>query len=139
MKQKLFLIVGIVFFSFITRAQTVDDSNLGQEDKQVFQVVEQIPEFMGGNDAMMKFISKYLVYPESARENNKQGKVVVKFIVNEDGSISDITTINNPAIGFGLEEAAMNVVRKMPKWKPGRQNGKPVKVYFTLPISFKLN
>ena len=91
MKQKLFLIVGIVFFSLITRAQTVDDSNLGKEDKQVFQVVEQIPEFMGGNDAMMKFISKYLVYPESARENNKQGKVVVKFIVNEDGSISTFT------------------------------------------------
>jgi protein TonB len=88
---------------------------------------------------MMQFIHDYLVYPNNARENNKQGKVVVKFIVNEDGSISDITTINNPAIGFGLEEAAMNVVRKMPKWKPGRQNGKPVKVYFTLPISFKLN
>jgi len=100
---------------------------------QIFTYVEQMPEpTVNPNE----FLSKNLRYPEMAKENNIQGRVTVKFVVNEDGEVSDVQVVKG--IGGGCDEEAKRVVQKMPKWKPGKQNGRPVKVYFTLPITFRL-
>jgi periplasmic protein TonB len=103
---------------------------------QIFTYVEQMPEFPGGDAARMKYLSENIHYPDAAREAGVDGKVIVKFVVSEDGSISDITVLRD--FGYGSADEAKKVVSKMPKWKAGKQNGRPVKVYFTLPITFKL-
>ncbi len=103
---------------------------------QIFEFVEQMPEFPGGNDKVSRYLADKMRYPEMARENNIQGRVIVRFVVNESGEISDVQV--QRGIGGGCDEEAVRVVKGMPKWKPGRQNGRPVKVYFTLPITFRL-
>ncbi|MBS1689629.1 MAG: energy transducer TonB, partial [Bacteroidetes bacterium] len=100
---------------------------------QIFSYVEQMPE---PSTDINSFIGKNLRYPDAARENNIEGRVVLKFVVNEDGSVSDISVLKG--IGGGCDEEAKRVLSAMPKWKPGKQNGHAVKVYFTLPIVFKL-
>jgi len=102
----------------------------------VYKLVESMPEYPGGEDAMMKFIQKSIQYPDSARENDVQGRVVIGFIVNEDGSLSDITV--RKSVSWDIDREALRVVKRMPKFKPGMQDGKPVRVQFTLPIMFKL-
>jgi len=82
------------------------------------------------------YLGKNTHYPDAAKEANIDGRVIVKFVVNEDGNVSDVQIVRG--IGGGCDEEAKRVVQSMPKWKPGKQNGKPVKVYFTLPIVFKL-
>ncbi len=103
---------------------------------KIFTYVEQMPEFPGGADALNAFLAKNLRYPDVARENNIQGRVNVKFVVNEEGDISEVTV--QKGIGGGCDEEAKRVVLKMPKWKPGKQNGKAVKVYYSLPVRFTL-
>lgn len=100
---------------------------------QIFTYVEQMPEFNGN---VQEYLGNKLRYPDQAREAGIEGRVIVKFVVNEDGDISDANVVRG--IGGGCDEEALRVVKSMPKWKPGKQNGRPVKVYFTLPISFKL-
>jgi periplasmic protein TonB len=95
--------------------------------------VEQMPAFDGD---VTKYLANNIRYPEMARESGTKGKVVIRFVVNEDGSVSNLTVLKS--IGSGCEEEAMRVIKSMPKWKPGKQNGKAVKVYFTLPINFVL-
>jgi protein TonB len=96
--------------------------------------VEQMPEFEG---SISEYLSRNIQYPELAKQTNTSGRVVIKFVVNEDGSISNTKVVKG--IGAGCEEEAMRVINSMPKWKAGKTNGKAVKVYFTLPVSFKLN
>lgn len=103
----------------------------------VYTYVEQMPEYPGGNEAMMAFLRKNLRYPETAKETGVEGRVIVRFVVNEDGTISDITILRDIGAGCGAE--AVHVVKMMPKWKPGKQNGKAVKTYFNLPVMFRLN
>jgi periplasmic protein TonB len=99
-----------------------------------FSFVQEMPEFIGNfND----YLQKQLIYPNAARENGIEGQVVVQFIVNEDGRISGAKIIRG--IGGGCNEEALRVVNNMPKWKPGKQNNKTVKVYYTLPIRFQLS
>jgi protein TonB len=105
------------------------------EDK-IFTVVEKMPEFPGGEEAMMKFIQSNINYPDMERENDIQGRVVVGFVVNEDGSLTDITV--KKGVSSGIDKEALRVVRKLPKFNPGKQQGKAVKVSFVLPIMFKL-
>ncbi len=107
------------------------------DDNQVFTVVEQQPEFAGGYEAMYAFIKKNLKYPASARRMGVDGTVYVQFVVGKDGTISDIKTIRG--ISADCDREAERVVKMMPPWKAGRQNGKPVRVSFVLPIKFKLN
>lgn len=97
-------------------------------------IVEQMP--VPGFD-MDEYLGKNLHYPAAASENNIQGRVGIRFVVNEDGSVSNVQVTRG--IGGGCDEEAVRVVSAMPKWKPGRQNGKPVKVYFQLPINFRLD
>ena len=98
-----------------------------------FTIVEQMPEFMGN---MSEYLSKHLHYPDMARTEGVQGQVIIRFVVNEDGSVSNAQVARG--IGGGCDEEALHIVSSMPKWKPGKQNGMPVKVYFTLPIKFQL-
>jgi protein TonB len=104
---------------------------------KVFTFVEQMPSFPGGESALMKFLHDHIRYPAVARENGIQGTVVVQFIVGPDGTISDVTTVGAKK-GGGLEDEAMRVVKSMPKWKPGRQNGRAVTVQYSLPVRFVL-
>ncbi len=105
------------------------------EDK-IFTVVEQMPQYPGGEEAMMKFIQQNIQYPDMERENDIQGRVVVGFVVLEDGTLSDITI--KKGVSSGIDREAIRVVKKLPKFTPGKQQGKAVKVSFVLPIMFKL-
>jgi len=97
---------------------------------------EVAPEFPGGLEALMSFLSKNIRYPAQARDQQIQGRVYLSFVVERDGSVSNITLLRG--IGFGCDEEAIRVVGLMPTWKPGRQNGIPVRVYYNLPIKFTL-
>jgi periplasmic protein TonB len=101
-----------------------------------FTVVEEMPGFPGGEGEMYKFITTTIKYPEEAKELGIQGKVFVNFVVEPDGSISEVKLIRG--IGGGCDEEAIRVVRAMPKWIPGKQRGVPVRVFFNLPIKFTL-
>ena len=105
-------------------------------DDEVFVVVEEQAEFPGGLDSMYAYIQKNLVYPEKAKAEGIEGRVFVQFVIEKDGSISNILV--KRAIGGGCEEAAVEIIKNMPKWKPGKQRGKPVRFQFTLPIKFEL-
>jgi protein TonB len=101
-----------------------------------FTVVEQMPEFAGGEQNMMKFLRENIKYPQMARESGIAGSVYVTFVVNKNGQISDVKILRG--IGGGCDEEALRVVRAMPNWIPGKQNGKSVPVQFNLPIKFTL-
>lgn len=107
-----------------------------EPEEEIFVVVEQRPEFPGGEAALMEYLSSNIQYPQLAEESAIEGTVVLRFVVDETGGISDIVTLKN--IGGGCGEEAARVVGQMPRWQPGRQRGKAVKVYYTLPVRFKL-
>ena len=103
---------------------------------ELFVVVEEQPEYPGGNEAMMKFLSESIKYPQIAKENGIQGRVIVNFVVEKDGAISDIQVVRG--VDPALDAEAMRVIGTMPKWKPGKQRGQEVRVRFTLPLEFRL-
>ena len=111
-------------------ADTTDDNPLN------FQVVEQLPEFPGGMTEFVKWLTKNLKYPTTAQRLKRQGTVLVSFIINKDGSTSDYKVVKSAHADFDLE--ALRVLKKMPKWKPGEDKGKPCRTYFCIPIVFKL-
>lgn len=108
-----------------------------EDENKIFMVVEQQPEFEGGYEAMMNFIRKNMRYPASARRMGIDGTVYVSFVVGKDGAINDVKVLRG--ISADCDKEAVRVVQMMPKWKAGKQNGKPVFVRFNLPIKFKLN
>ncbi len=115
------------------------DPNAGKEtgtENKIFTFVQQMPEYPGGENAMMQFIQDNLKYPSRARDNQTEGKVFVTFVVDEVGGIADIKVARD--IGDGCGQAAVDVVKKMKNWSPGKQNGKAVRVQYTLPIDFTL-
>jgi protein TonB len=101
--------------------------------------VEQQPEYPEGTAALLKWINSQLKYPAVARENGIEGTVFVEFLVEKDGSIQEVVVKRGVPGGTMLDEEAIRVIKQMPVWKPGRHNGNPVRVRFTLPIKFKLN
>ena len=113
-----------------------DDSDESNTSGKPFDVVEQMPQFPGGPAALMEFLSKNVKYPQEAYKNGIQGRVIVTFVVNKDGSISDAKVVKS--VDPQLDEEALRVVHSMPNWIPGRQNGEPVNVKYTVPITFKL-
>ena len=102
-----------------------------------FIVVEEAPEFPGGASAMLEFLNKNIKYPAMCRENGIQGRVIVSFIVDRDGTIVDPEVVKN--VNPLLDQEALRVISIMPKWKSGQQRGKPVRVKYTVPINFRLN
>ncbi|GAB3331156.1 hypothetical protein GCM10027299_36720 [Larkinella ripae] len=104
---------------------------------EVFIAVEQNPQFPGGAKKMAEFLEKNLNYPPQASRANIAGKVYLQFVVNTDGSIVDVSVVKG--VGFGCDEEALRVVKKMPNWQPGKQSGRPVRVKYTLPVVFALS
>lgn len=107
-----------------------------EEEHKVFDVVEQMPSFPGGNAALMEYLSKNVKYPVVAQENGVQGRVVVSFVVERDGSITDVKVVRS--VDPSLDREAARVVSSMPKWIPGKQNGSTVRVKYNVPVAFRL-
>lgn len=127
---KVALMMLVLLFSFMTStAQT-------KKNDMVFDVVEVMPQFPGGQIAMLQYLMKNMKYPEQAMKEGIQGRVAVRFIVEKDGSISDVKPVLS--VHPLLNKEAVRVVKSMPKWSPGKHNGKPVRVRFNLPVMFKL-
>lgn len=106
------------------------------EEQTIFEVVENMPDFPGGQAALMQYLAKNIKYPTIAQENGTQGRVIVQFVVNRDGSIVDAKVVRS--VDPYLDKEALRVINTMPKWKPGMQRGKPVRVKFTVPVMFRL-
>lgn len=107
-----------------------------EEEEVVFQVVEKMPQFPGGQQALFEYLSKNIRYPVIAQENGLQGRVICQFVVNSDGSIVDIVVVRS--VDPSLDKEAVRVIQSMPKWQPGEQRGKAVRVKYTLPVNFRL-
>lgn len=113
----------------VKKAQTHKDTTA---DDKVYKVCEQMPTYEGGDAALMKYIGENLKYPEEAKERGLQGRVVVGFIIEKDGSLTDVKVLRS--VDRALDAEALRVVKGMPKWIPGRQNGQCVRVRYLLPI-----
>lgn len=107
-----------------------------EEDSKVYSVVEQEPQFPGGPDALVNYVSSHIKYPSIAQEQDIQGKVVLKFVVLENGSVGDVKVLQS--LHPACDKEAIRVVKSLPRFTPGKQQGKPVKVWFTLPVRFSL-
>ena len=106
------------------------------EETKVFTVVEQMPMFPGGDAALMSYLANNIHYPTVAAENGVQGRVVVGFVVERDGSITDVRILRG--VDPSLDREAMRVVKSMPRWTPGKQNGSAVRVKYQVPVAFRL-
>lgn len=117
-----------------TKSQT---ETLVENDSEIFKVVEVMPEYPGGNPALMSFLGENIKYPENCKEDAIEGTVIISFIINEDGQVSDIKPLRSP--DERLSHSAIETVSKMANWTPGKQDGKNVKVEYKLPIKYALN
>lgn len=106
------------------------------EEQQIFLVVEEMPSYPGGEQEMYRFISQNIEYPRMAKESGISGRVFVTFVVERDGSVTDVQVLRG--IGGGCDEEAIRVIKSMPKWKAGKQRGKAVRVQYRMPIKFTL-
>lgn len=134
--MRILLVLALWAVSFVCFSQ----SNSGEVDKnseaEVFRVVEEMPQFPGGEKALYKFLAKNINYPDEAKEKGLSGKVFVSFIVETNGEISNVNVERGASPC--LNEEALRIVKMMPKWKPGIQKGKLVRVQYHLPINFSL-
>ena len=123
----------------IEETETDEDEiiEIEEDDEEFFMVVENMPEFPGGDLGLMKFIQKNVRYPAIAKEYNITGKVYVSFIVDKKGNVTNVKIVRG--VDKNLDAEALRVVSSLPKYKPGKQRGKPVRVMFTIPINFTLN
>lgn len=128
---KVALMTLVLLFSFMTSTAQTKKNNM------VYDVVEVMPQYPGGQIAMLKYIMQNIKYPKQIMEEGIQGRVTVSFIVEKDGRVSNVRLLRS--VQPSLDKEAIRVVKSMPKWTPGKQNGKPVRVRFNLPVMFKLN
>jgi len=119
-----------------TEIQIIVEEEEETGEEEIFMVVEQMPEYPGGIKSLYKYIGTNIRYPNIARENGVEGKVYVNFVVEPTGKVSNVKVLRG--IGAGCDKEAIRVVKTMPAWTPGRQRGKPVRVSYNLPISFKI-
>jgi protein TonB len=113
----------------------VADVGISDED-EVFEVVEQMPMFPGGDEALLKYLGKNIKYTRMAQDRGVQGTCIIEFVVNKDGSVVDPVVLRK--LDPDLDNNALEVVKKMPRWQPGLQRGKPVRVKYRLPVAFRL-
>lgn len=114
-----------------------DTTSTGMSEEKAFKVVDVMPSFPGGDTALFGYLNRHIDYPVEAKENGIQGKVLLRFIVDEQGSVGDITIVRSA--GPLLDRAAYNAIKDIPAWVPGKQGDKAVKVYYVIPINFRLN
>lgn len=129
---------GTKLYSRAIDIQEKAEENIAIPDDMVYEVVDQMPEFPnGGITGVMQYLGKNIKYPAAAQENGIQGRVTVQFVINKDGSITDVKILKGA--DPNLDKEAMRVVANMPKWKPGKIGGKPVRVKYAIPVNFRLN
>lgn len=131
--KKLFI---IAILSLIGMTNVFAQQETTTTAEKVFDVVDEMPSFPGGQGAMMEFLSKNIKYPVVAEENGIQGRVLVKIVVKKDGTIDSPKVIKS--VDPSLDKEAVRVVKTMPKWIPGKQKGEPVNVSFTVPVTFRI-
>ncbi len=107
-----------------------------EEKEQVFEHVEQMPEYPGGQTELLKYLNSNIKYPVIAQEQGIEGRVTIRFVVGKDGTVSDVRVVRS--LDPSCDKEAVRVVKSLPKWIPGKQNGRPVSVYYTVPVTFKL-
>ena len=130
--------VEIEYESEIEDTESDEDLEIVEEDdEEVFMVVENMPKFPGGDLGLMKYIQKNVKYPPIAKEYNITGKVYISFVVDKSGSVTNVKVVRG--VDENLDAEAVRVIKSLPKYKPGKQRGKPVRVMFTTPINFRLN
>lgn len=136
--KKLFLNLSSLAFVLMVCLFTLNvNAQEGKGTERVFTTVEDPPSFPGREKALSNYLAKNIIYPKDARDKGIEGKVYVSFIINKEGSVTDVKVIRG--VGKGLDEEALRAVQNMPKWIPGKQKGKKVSVQYTLPIVFKLD
>ena len=135
MKKLAFFLTLFLLVGGMAMAQTDGSATLGVE---IYTVVEQKPEFPGGEDALIQWLGTHVQYPNEAKEKGLEGTIFVTFVIEKDGSISEVKVLNSKPETAILELEAVRVVRTMPKWKAGKSQGKKVRVQFNLPIVFRL-
>jgi len=136
----IFFILASLTYNISTEAQ-ITSTNTAKPKSQLpdpFRVVEEMPEFPGGTGKMMKYISENTRYPQSAKDSAYSGTSYIRFIVDTAGYIKEATVLKGMRHCPECDQEALRVVKAMPRWKPGRQNGNPVNVYYNLPIRFRL-
>lgn len=131
-KLLLMSLMAIFCLTTVSAQKTV----VSQKNDKVFDVVEQMPEYPGGMQALFEFLKQNIKYPEDAQKQKVEGRVLAKFVVETDGSISNIEVVKHAFPSLDAE--AERVIQSMPKWMPGKQKGQPVRVKFVLPVSFNL-
>ena len=132
---KLLATLSVLAILFTVNTTATAQNKKAANDK-VFEKAEIMPEFPGGEQAMMDFVAKNVTYPKEAMEKEISGRVFVSFIVEKDGSVNEVNV--KKGIGGGCDEEAVRVVKAMPKWKPGKMKGEAVRVSYQMPIFFKL-
>ena len=132
--KKLIMMSLMAIFGLTT--VSAQKTVVAQKNQQVFDVVEQMPEYPGGPSALIEYLSQNMKYPEDAKQQKIEGRVLATFVVETDGSVSNVEVVK-PAFP-SLDAEAVRLLSAMPKWTPGKQNGKVVRVKFTVPISFNL-
>lgn len=139
MKSKItYLFLFVAVFAF-AQPFTPNEDTTQKNKSEKYTVVEVMPEYPGGRAEMMKFLQQNIKYPKKEMNNGIQGKVFVRFIIEQDGSIGEPEVLKGVVEGEALSEEALRVVKLMPKWNVGTQNGKPVRVLMNLPINFQLS
>jgi protein TonB len=118
-------------------APPVEAPVVEEVEEEIFVVVESMPEFPGGQQEMMRYLAENIKYPVIAQENNIQGRVICQFVVEKDGKVTDIQVVRTSG-DASLDKEAVRVINSMPKWKPGKQRGKAVRVKYTIPVNFRL-
>ena len=136
------LSVGLLGASQVALAQQSDSLRMdtiekADEQMELFGMVEEMPGFRGGEQKLFEFIGNNVVYPQEAKEAGIEGKVFVEFYIEGDGTVCDAKVLRG--LGYGCDEEALRVIGLMPKWSPGKQRGKAVRVRYTLPVNFKLS
>mgnify|MGYP003533565063 FL=1 len=140
--KKTVLLLGVMLFALNIQAQIdIEKSNTTDcaTTEQIYDVqkVDKQPKFPGGMTSLQSYINRSLKYPQVSRENNSQGRVIVRFVIDSNGIITTPQVIGSSGDIY-LDMEAVRVIESMPKWKPGKHKGKPVRVYFTMPIVFSL-
>ena len=130
-KMILMSLMAVFCLSTVSAQKTV----VSKKNQKVFDVVEQMPEFPGGMEALVKYMAENMKYPEDAKKQQVEGRVLVQFIVETDGSVSNTEVLMR--VFPSLDAEAVRVISGMPKWIPGKQNGKVVRVKYTIPVSFR--
>ena len=133
--RKLFLMCAMAVMCLVTA--NAQKTVVSQSSQSVYDEVEVMPEFPGGMQAMIEYLNTNIKYPKDAIKQEVSGRVMVMFVVETDGSLSNVRVARK--VFPSLDAEAVRVIKTMPKWKPGKEKGKPVRVNFTLPIVFSLN